>query len=250
MTKKKINYGYKKVQEQIKLVAYNKVLAFENFRYLLEALEEYVEKAGYYSNFKDRRQLRNITIPKEKNYSLSNCEELFRTKLLLFVGILGNDTPESTRKEIQQEFYKWISTVGINTDNCHDEKLKNFLLETNNVLEGNGEKIVNQTRDYLESEKDRPTTIQDAEKAIELFESIQSPINDKEKTAELYKDKNYFEVEFENKFNGGSVQQGEQMFNQLISDVYGNSFCFYKQNNPQRRSNSEIIQDVKTNPQN
>ena len=90
----------------VTLSAHNKVLAFENFRYLLESLEEYVEKMGYYPDFRSKRQLLNITIPKEKNYSLVNCKELFRTKLLLFVGVLGNDTPDDTKKEIQEQFYK------------------------------------------------------------------------------------------------------------------------------------------------
>lgn len=102
----KNKYGYKKQQEQINLVAHDRILAFENFRYLLESLEEYIEKTGYYPDFKNKRQLQNITIPKEKNYSLNNCKNLFRTKLLIFLGILSDDTPDSTRKEIQEEFYK------------------------------------------------------------------------------------------------------------------------------------------------
>jgi len=44
MSGKKNKFGYKQKQEQVNLVAHHKVLAFENFRYLLETLEEYIEK--------------------------------------------------------------------------------------------------------------------------------------------------------------------------------------------------------------
>jgi hypothetical protein len=99
-------YGYEQQQKQINLVAHDKILVFENFRYLMEGLEEYIEKTDCYPNFKNKRQLRNVTVPKEKNYSLDNCEGLFRTRLLLFSGVLDSNTPDSTRKEVEEEFYK------------------------------------------------------------------------------------------------------------------------------------------------
>jgi hypothetical protein len=131
--------------------------------------------------------------------------------------------------------------------------LKHFLLEINNVLGGNNEKIVNQTQEYLDSEKNQPTTIRDAERALELFNSVHGPINDKEKQAELYKDKNYFEVEFENKFEGGNSQQGEQAFNQLAGSVADRhkDFNFYQKTQQIHPTiPSEVVQEVKTSPQN
>ena len=102
-------------------------------------------------------------------------------------------------------------------------------------MKGNNEKIIQQTQEYLENEKRQPTTIKDAENALELFISIQRSVNDKEKQAELYKDKNYFAVEFENKFEGGDSKQGKQTFNQLTSSVtsHHKGFNFYQQN-PQK----------------
>jgi hypothetical protein len=250
-------YGYKQKQEQINLLAHNKILEFENFRYLLESLEEYIEKTGYYPNFKNKRQLRNITIPKEKKYSLDNCENLFRTKLLLFVTVLeSGNTPDTTKKEIQEEFYKWISITGIDANNCPDEKLRHFLLEIDNVLVGNSEKIVEQARRYVEivqdERKNQPINLKDAESALELFSSIQKPMNDKMEQAELYRDKNYFEVEIKDKFDGGSSEQGQQAFDRLTGSVSNDNFHFFRQKgqsiDPQQRTNTEIIQDVKNNP--
>jgi len=224
------NIRYKQQQEQINLLAHNKILAFENFRYLLESLEEYIEKAGYYRDFKSKRQLRNITIPKEKNYSLDNLENLFQTKLVLFVTVLGNDTPDSTKKEIQQEFYKWINIVGIDANNCPDEKLKHFLLETNSILEGDSEKIINQAQEYLDKRKqDSPTSLEDMESLLRLFSSVQEPMNKKREEADFYKDKKYFEVEVKDKFEA-NAEQGQRVFDQLTGEIANkhNDFKFFE----------------------
>ena len=107
MTFKRNNnkYGYKQKQEQVNLVAHDRILTFENFHYLLEALEEYIERAGYYPDFKDKRQFRHLTI-KKTDIAPYQAENLFKTKLLMFVGIISDDTPDSTKKEVKEEFYK------------------------------------------------------------------------------------------------------------------------------------------------
>lgn len=259
------NYGYKKKQKQINLVAHDRILVFENFRYLMEGLEEYVEKTGYFPNFK--RQFRNITVPKEKRYSLDNCEGLFRTRLLLFVGIISDDTPDDTRKEVQDEFYKWINLVGIDVNNCPDEKLKHFLVETNNVIEGNGEKIVEQSKKYLNSkQKTNPTSLENMGDVIEVFSSIQVPLEKKREEADFYKDKNYFGVEVKDKFNKGNSEQGKQVFDRVAGSVASrhNEFDFFSEQKNRRgiqsvssqqsinhpTNPSEVVREVKTNPQN
>jgi len=238
------NYGYKKTQKQINLVAHDRVLVFENFRYLMESLEEYIEKTGCFPDFK--RQFRNITIPKEKEYSIKNCENLFRTKLLIFLGVLSDDTPDDTRKEVKEEFWKWIDGVGIDANQCPDEKLKHFLLEVNNVIEGSSEKVFEQTKERLDNKykNDLPSW----EGVMKVFGSIQNPLDEKRDQEELYRSKNYFEVENESKVEGVK-EKGEQIYNQLTGSISSSNFHFFKNDNPQQRSNSEIIQDIKNNPQ-
>lgn len=77
-----------------------------NLLLLLESLEAYIEKMGHFPNFK--RQLRNMTIPKEveKRCSLTNFEHLFKTKLMLFLCVVGNDASNALRKEIQTKYYQ------------------------------------------------------------------------------------------------------------------------------------------------
>jgi hypothetical protein len=71
-------------------------------------LEEYIEKTGYYPNFKNKRQFQNITIPKEqsRNLTLNSAEDFFRTNLVLFVTIV-NEAPDFLRTgELRDEYYK------------------------------------------------------------------------------------------------------------------------------------------------
>jgi hypothetical protein len=95
------------IQKQEQLSANDKILMFDNLRYLLEGLEEYIEKAGYYSDFKNRRKLQNITIPREQaeNLSADGAEEFFLTNLILYTTIV-NDAPDFIRVELKDEYYK------------------------------------------------------------------------------------------------------------------------------------------------
>jgi hypothetical protein len=240
---------FRKKLEQ--LTAHDKILIFDNFRYLLEALEEYVEKSGYYPNFIGKRQFKYLTISKEqsRNLTLASAEDMFRTRLLIFVGM---DTPSFLREEVKEEFYKWINLVGIDVNNCPDRKLKHFLLEIENVVEGKSEKILGQTEEYL-NEKKKVNPINPNE-MIEIFGAIQGPLNKNRAKAEVLETKTHVEVENENKLKG-NWKEGEKAFNQLAGEVssHHDDFSFYQgvyHNNSQQRSNSEIIQEVKNNPQN
>jgi hypothetical protein len=96
-----------KRQELKQLTAHDKILIFNNLRYLLEGLEEYIEKAGFYPNFKSRRQLRNITIPKEQtdNLTADSAEHFFKTNLILYVSMV-DQAPPSEKEKLVQEYYK------------------------------------------------------------------------------------------------------------------------------------------------
>ena len=152
--------------------------------------------------------------------------------------------------------------MGIDANNCPDEKLKHFLLEIVNVIEGNSEKIVNQTQKYIDRKQvDNPTNPEDMEKLMRIFSSIQKPMDDKREQAKFYEGKNYFEIEYEKKFKKGSIKQGERAFNQLTETAsnFHNNFNFYQTSSSGDDDDSpsstlpnfdEIIQDIKTNPQN
>jgi len=234
----------KKQQIQKQLSAHDKILIFDNLRYLLEGLEEYIEKAGYYPDFKNKRQLQNITIPKEqtRNSSIDDAEDFFKTNLILYVSMV-NEAPEFIRKgELMDEYYKWINAVGIDPNNC-PEKLKQFLIEIKNVLEGNSERIIQQTQEYLDN-KDKgnpyPTNPQDV---LTLFGSIQKPLNKNREDAKSYEGKTCRDVEIANKLSG-SARQGEKTFGQITGTVSGHGgFGFYSQQGQQIASSGSSGQN-------
>src|SRR3989337_3054155 len=104
-------------------------LLLGNFHYMLEPLEEYIEKAGYYPNFRSRRQLYRKSI-KDSEGPLWNDEDLFLTQLFVFAAA-AHGKPQFFREVIREEFYKWINYTGITANNC-PERLKHFLIEINN----------------------------------------------------------------------------------------------------------------------
>jgi hypothetical protein len=142
--------------KQKELMAHDKILIFDTFYNMLEGLEEYIEKSGNYPDFVNKRQIYKKTVPQGVNLSLNKAESLFRTQLLIFAGM---EKPDFLGEKVKEEYYRWINAVGIDANNCPDEKLKHFLLEINNVIEGEDEKIINQTKDYLDNkEKTNPTS--------------------------------------------------------------------------------------------
>ena len=240
------------IQQQKQLSAHDKVLLFDNLRYLLEGLEEFIEKSRYYPDFKNRRKLQNITIPKERsdNLTADSAEQFFKANLILYVSMV-DEAPPSEREKLVEEYLKWVDIVGIDPNNC-PEKLRQFLIEIKDVLEGNSERIIQQTQEYLDNKdggKVHPTNPQDT---LTLFSAIQAPLNKNREQAKSYEGKTYRDVEITNKFSG-SVEQGGEVFNQIAGAASrSGDFHFYSRqlstNNPQQRTNFEIIQDIRQNP--
>jgi hypothetical protein len=73
-------------------------------------------------------------------------------------------------------------------------------------------------------------------------------LNKNREQAELFKGKTHKDIEITNKLSG-DAEQGKQDFGRISSTVSGSNFNFYQQN-PQHRTNFEVIQDVKNKPQN
>jgi len=238
-------------------MAHDKILIFDTFYNMLEGLEEYIEKSGNYPGFVNKRQIYKKTVPQGANLSLNKAESLFRTQLLIFAGM---EKPDFLGEKIKEEYYRWINAVGIDANNCPDEKLKHFLLEINNVIEGEDEKIINQTKDYLDNkEKTNPTSPWDM---LKVFNAFQGPLDKNREQAELLKDKTHRDMKTESKFNS-NTEKGQETFGQLTGSVANrhSDFHFYPQttssasdyvslNSPHPTNPSEVVQEVKKSPQN
>lgn len=121
-------------------------IVIDTFHVFLEAFEEYIGKLNHYPHWENKRQIYRRSIA-DSNDTLEGFEDLFHTQLLIVAASTCRKTADF-RQAIQKEYYKWIDATGIESDNCPD-KLKHYLLEVNEVLEGHGEKIRKETQDYI-----------------------------------------------------------------------------------------------------
>jgi hypothetical protein len=144
--------------------------ALDTFYNTLEPLEEYIEKAGYYSEFQIRRQRYRKTISDSEG-PVENDEDLFLSNLYIFAQLTVKGKPEFFREVIREDFYRWINYTGITAENC-PETLKHFLIEINNVLSDKSEKII--------AETDRGTI--DVEinpkEMVGIFAGLQNPLSE------------------------------------------------------------------------
>jgi hypothetical protein len=114
-------------------------LAIDNLAMMLEALEEYIRRADYFSNFTKKEQFFRRTIPDNEG-TLENDEDLFFSQLYIFYALIINGKSKSYRQAVQKEYHKWIDAVKIKPDEC-PEKLKHFLIEIDEILENRGDKF-------------------------------------------------------------------------------------------------------------
>ena len=163
-------YGNFQQQMQEQVTLHQVKLALDSFYNILEPLEEFIEKANYYPNFRSRRQFYRRVIQSSEG-SVENAKNLFLTDLYIFSGAVEGEVG-FIMDVLKEDFYRWINYVEITARNC-PERLKHYLIEINNVLEGNDKKIVRETdeRDRVRAKKTDLTQI------IPIFSGLQQPLN-------------------------------------------------------------------------
>lgn len=195
------------MQEQATL--HQMKLLLGNFHYMLEPLEEYIERKGYYPNFRSKRQLYGKVLP-DSDLPVENDEDLFLSQVFIFASAVRRQ-PDFFRGVIQEEFYKWIDYTGIVADNC-PEVLKHFLIEINNVINGNDEKIIRETREKTRNYEINPKDI------VGLFSGLQQPLNRNREQKVALEGKIWNELPNEDKFNG-NPNLGKLAFEQIERSV-------------------------------
>jgi hypothetical protein len=235
-------------QETIEITAHDKKLAFSVFHNTIVALEEYVEKIGH-PGFKKQVFDKSINSP---DRSPEDLAEDFLIQLYCLKAMV-NKKPSFLRDEIKEKFYKWIDATGINASNCSD-KLKNYLFEINEILEGGGERFVKQTENKLDNSKSTPKD------ALNVFSAFQNPINKNREQREVLKGKTHKDVKIENKFDDADGEKGKNTLGQILQEVAPkqDGFNFYSQStsssggiSPSLSDDSdEVVKKVKKSPQN
>lgn len=237
------------IQKQERLTAYNRKTTHDIFFMTMEWLEKYIEIAGYYPDWENRKQIHNNNVKRlDIIGNPKKTEQDFLTQLFLFWGTLKRNLPFSD--ELKAEFYQWLNATKIDNNNC-PIRLKHLLYGFNEVLEGRGEKL-QEDIENMEEELDSNSP-EYMEQIGKIFVNIQAPLRDEAEVEKSLKGKSHKDIEIGKKFSGDG-KMGEKIFSRLTGSVSSNDFSFFKRkgqlNNPQQITNSEIIQDVKQNPRN
>jgi len=184
-------------------------VALDTFYNVLEPLEEYIEKSGDYHNFISKRQIYRKNI-QDSEGPLENDEDLFLSNLYIFARTF-HGKPEFFMKVIQENFYKWINAVGITAENSSEE-LKHFLIEINNILEGNDEKIV---RESIERNKNVDI---DPKEMVGIFAGIQNPLNKNRWQRKELEGRKWSELGDEDKLKG-DADLGKRTFEEIKENI-------------------------------
>jgi hypothetical protein len=209
-----------------------------------------VAYGGYFPNWKNQKQIRDNNIKRtDIDGNPTMAEDSLATQLVLFRQNLRNKPPFLC-EEIKQEYYKWISATGIDANNC-PERLKHFLFGIHEIIEGRGEKILEDLRN--EQANINSTSPEFIEEMKKLFAYSHSESKKVEKVEKSLEGKTYKDIEVKSKFGSGDVERGGQTFQKIagtVSSSYEKGFHFFPQQEKQSVNLNEVVQDVKTNPKN
>ncbi|CFW92715.1 protein of unknown function [endosymbiont DhMRE of Dentiscutata heterogama] len=208
------------MQESITLSAHERKTVHNIFNTTMEYLEKYVEIAGYYSDWDARKQIQdNGVIRKDIVGKPEKAEKSLSVTLFGLRQVL-EDNPKFLHDELKDEFYRWISATRIDVNNC-PERLKLILFGFNEILEGNGEKIM---EDVMNRKEVLDVNSPDyAERLNNFYAAIQIPLDKGREQERLLKNKTHKDIKIESKFSSGNEEQGKKIFDQ-ISGIVANSY--------------------------
>lgn len=220
-------------QAQKQVSAYEKQTVHEMFRLSLEWLEKYIEVV--YPNYRIRKQIYDNNIKRQDANDPSKVESMFTGSLFGFkatIEIAGK--PQFLYEEVKKEYYKWLDSAGVDVNNC-PPRLKHFLFEINEILEGRGEKF---ERDIANRKNELDPDSAEYQKAVnEVFTYIQSPLEKARNEYENLKGKTYGDIKIENNFSS-SGEGAEQAFKQMAGRHNYQGFSFISQKEQQVRNPS------------
>jgi len=220
------------------LSAYESKTTHDIFFMTMEWLEKYIEIAGYYPDWENRKQIKNNNITRKDIIgNPKKAEDSFSTQLALFKDAVEDD-PSFLREEVKKEFYRWINATGINNDNS-SEKLKHILFGVNEVLEGRGEKI---QRDIENRKREiDPNSTEYMEQLSKVFIHIQAPMYDEKETKRSLENKTHKDIEIRNKF-GGNSEQGEEIISRIAGQVYDSYQNFHHFSQKEQESRDKEVE--------
>ncbi|CAG8756492.1 19563_t:CDS:1 [Dentiscutata erythropus] len=220
-------------QQQVTLSAYDRKTIHDMLFMTMEWLEKCIEIAGYYPDWRQRKQIHNTNIKRQDIDCLGKAEKGLSNKLVVFVRSIGGTVPPFLNEELKEQFYKWIYATGINAENC-PKRLAFFLLGVHEILEGKDAKIEQDS-----DNKKRSLDSESYEYGRELnrvFAHIQAPLQEERNTAFSLEGKKWNNINIENHFEGDAYR-GKATFERIVKNISAyeyQNFHFF----PQKSSNS------------
>ena len=258
---KKSKNNKSQIQEAVVLSAYNKQVVQDVFYMTMEALEKYIEKANYYSDWQVRRKIHDNKVTREFG-SIEEAESVLSSNLVGLKMTLRNKPPFIV-DELKEEYYKWINATGIDVDNItlQAERLKHWLFEVNEVLNGKGERFFQEVKKECSEHVQKMSSEEYERKMNEAFVSYNPQLNKERGIADSLEGKTYKDVESEKRFGGDNEKErGERAFGLIADTVAGkhDNFDYYQKNQKSTSSGgdtllsilNEVVQDIKNNPKN
>ncbi|CAG8847324.1 8118_t:CDS:1 [Racocetra persica] len=165
----------------------------------IEWLEKCIEMAGYYPDWKQRKQIHNTNIKRQDIDCIGKAEKALSNKLVTFVRTVGETVPPFLREELKEKFYQWIDATGINAKNC-PKRLAFFLLGVHEILEGKDAKI---ERDSENKKRNLDPESQEYDKELNrIFAYIQAPLQKERNEVISLEGKRWDNISIENQFEG------------------------------------------------
>lgn len=209
--------------------AYQARLTRNLFRSVIKWTEKYIEIA-YPNNFSDWQSRKQIITDEIKRTDIiGNPEKVERFLSTALYGLEGDTDNTELLNELKMDFYRWISAVRINPNNC-PERLKHFLVGFHEILEGNGEKI---NKDSINRvfEID-PSSQEYASSFANSFIGVQIHLQNERKVEESLDGKDWRQSENKNNFEG-NADEGKWIFEQIARNHNYQDFYFWPQKNQQ-----------------
>ena len=233
------NEGQQQSQESVILSAYDRKIIHKLFRNTLEWFEKYIEVvySEYYPNWRYKKQIHDNSIKRQDANDPKKIESLFSSILFGFKK-MSEDKPKFLLDELKKEYYEWLDVTGVDINDC-PPRLKNFLFEVNEVLEGRGEKL---ERDTANKKREiHPNSPEYGEALNKMFSGIQNPLENARNEFKSLEGKTYKDIKVGNNF-GGNSEKAEQVFKQMVGQHDYQEFNFFPQQ-VQNPNYSELIDD-------
>lgn len=241
-----INNDSNTIQGSITLSAYEKKVAYDTFFLTMEVLEKYVEKANYYPDWQTRKKIGDNKVTREFG-SLEEVESVLSSSLLGFKTVLKNK-PKFLYDELKGEYYKWINATRIDVGNIvpQAERLKHWLYEVNEILEGRGERFAEEVAQESRRHVERMNNEEFSRKMNEAFGALNAPLNKERERAQSLEGKSYKDIKSEKRFGGDDEKEkGERAFGQIANTVANkhNNFNYYRKPQQIRNPNYNPLID-------